>query len=280
MFSACRLTKVMLLVSMRLYTSPTSCLELGLMAVLLTCCGQRMRPTHSDYTRRTTTLRTQKMPFIGEQLLTVCPLLDLLLPALCIAILYKERKRLLILTLEGPRWLVITYWTFLVEEKCALRHDCVTRNHCQVVHPFGPGFDATFKNRLDEADDFYDGILPSEMLPEQRNVARQAYAGMCVLVARVSFLVLVRAIYEHNSSTLPPILLQVYCGASSSITTLWRHGWTETQISPNLLLRGKRAGTRTGNTSSTVMLSLCPTNGSTHGLARLPLFLCSLHFCV
>ena len=146
--------------------------------------------------------------------------------------------------------------------------------------PFGPGFDATFKNRLDEADDFYDGILPSEMLPEQRNVARQAYAGMCVLVARVSFLVLVRAIYEHNSSTLPPILLQVYCGASSSITTLWRHGWTETQISPNLLLRGKRAGTRTGNTSSTVMLSLCPTNGSTHGLARLPLFLCSLHFCV
>ena len=39
-------------------------------------------------------------------------------------------------------------------------------------------FDAAFATRIEEANDFYDSILPSEMALAERNVARQGYAGL------------------------------------------------------------------------------------------------------
>ncbi|HVZ36402.1 MAG TPA: glucosidase, partial [Polyangiaceae bacterium] len=44
--------------------------------------------------------------------------------------------------------------------------------------PFGDDFPVVFRARQREADEFYDSVLPRELLPEERNVARQAHAGL------------------------------------------------------------------------------------------------------
>lgn len=44
--------------------------------------------------------------------------------------------------------------------------------------PLGDEFDKMFSNRISEADEFYDGIIPNSFAPEQKNISRQGYAGM------------------------------------------------------------------------------------------------------
>lgn len=44
--------------------------------------------------------------------------------------------------------------------------------------PFGSGFDDIFKQRKQEADDFYDAVLPDNISEELRKVQRQALAGL------------------------------------------------------------------------------------------------------
>jgi hypothetical protein len=44
--------------------------------------------------------------------------------------------------------------------------------------PFGPSFDATFADRIAEADEFYASVIPADLTPDARNVMRQALAGM------------------------------------------------------------------------------------------------------
>jgi Mannosylglycerate hydrolase MGH1-like glycoside hydrolase domain len=44
--------------------------------------------------------------------------------------------------------------------------------------PFGAGFDATFGRRREEADEFYDAVLPAERSEDCRRVMRQAAAGL------------------------------------------------------------------------------------------------------
>jgi len=44
--------------------------------------------------------------------------------------------------------------------------------------PFGLDFDRVFKKRLAEADEFYKWRVPQNVSLEQRNIARQAYAGL------------------------------------------------------------------------------------------------------
>jgi hypothetical protein len=44
--------------------------------------------------------------------------------------------------------------------------------------PFGSGFDTTFAARAREADEFYAGLLPVGLDAQERQVARQAYAGL------------------------------------------------------------------------------------------------------
>jgi hypothetical protein len=46
------------------------------------------------------------------------------------------------------------------------------------ANPFGPAFDAIVEARRREADEFYDGLLPSQMSADARRVARQAFAGL------------------------------------------------------------------------------------------------------
>lgn len=43
--------------------------------------------------------------------------------------------------------------------------------------PFGPEFDEIFLARKEEADDFYEKIIPAQLGTGQKNVSRQAYAG-------------------------------------------------------------------------------------------------------
>ncbi|HEX4476811.1 MAG TPA: glucosidase [Polyangiaceae bacterium] len=44
--------------------------------------------------------------------------------------------------------------------------------------PFGKGFENTIALRKYEADEFYDALLPAGAMPDERNVLRQAYAGL------------------------------------------------------------------------------------------------------
>ncbi len=46
------------------------------------------------------------------------------------------------------------------------------------AQPFGPAFDDVFASRIRETDEFFDAHLPYDQTPEQRNVARQSYAGL------------------------------------------------------------------------------------------------------
>ena len=45
------------------------------------------------------------------------------------------------------------------------------------VAPFGKDFDIIFDDRIREADDFYNAIIPSSIGPQQKLISRQAYAG-------------------------------------------------------------------------------------------------------
>jgi hypothetical protein len=44
--------------------------------------------------------------------------------------------------------------------------------------PFGPGFDEVFVARQREADEFYGKVIPDDLSPDARAVARQAFAGL------------------------------------------------------------------------------------------------------
>ena len=43
--------------------------------------------------------------------------------------------------------------------------------------PFGEDFDSVFEDRIREADDFYNAIVPATLGEQQKLVSRQAYAG-------------------------------------------------------------------------------------------------------
>ena len=45
-------------------------------------------------------------------------------------------------------------------------------------NPLGPEFDKTFSLRRREANEFYKGIIPDSLTDEEKNVQRQAYAGL------------------------------------------------------------------------------------------------------
>ena len=44
--------------------------------------------------------------------------------------------------------------------------------------PFGNGFEEIFRSRKHEADEFYNEAIPSQLSPDEKNVMRQALAGM------------------------------------------------------------------------------------------------------
>ena len=54
----------------------------------------------------------------------------------------------------------------------------LTVESAATADPFGPDFQRVFADRLAEADEFYDARLACGIADEDRNVARQAYAGL------------------------------------------------------------------------------------------------------
>lgn len=67
---------------------------------------------------------------------------------------------------------------------------------------FGPSFDRTMSQRMEEADEFYQGRIPSCMLAENRNVIRQAYAGL--LWSKQFYHYVVRDWLEGDAHMPPP----------------------------------------------------------------------------
>jgi hypothetical protein len=59
-----------------------------------------------------------------------------------------------------------------------LRLRLVAETGVATAAPFGPAFDAVFAARRAEADAFYAARIPAEATPKERQVARQAYAGL------------------------------------------------------------------------------------------------------
>jgi hypothetical protein len=47
-----------------------------------------------------------------------------------------------------------------------------------VQSAFGPSFDRVFADRMREADEFYDGVIPGNLDPDGRQVMRQAFGGL------------------------------------------------------------------------------------------------------
>jgi hypothetical protein len=59
-----------------------------------------------------------------------------------------------------------------------LAPDAVSRSNGTPGGPFGPGFDAIFDARKQEADEFYAAVIPAAVDPDRADVMRQALAGM------------------------------------------------------------------------------------------------------
>jgi hypothetical protein len=51
-------------------------------------------------------------------------------------------------------------------------------NDAQVVHLFGRSFDTVFRRRIQEANDFYGTIIPSQLPDDAKNVMRQSLSGL------------------------------------------------------------------------------------------------------
>jgi len=67
---------------------------------------------------------------------------------------------------------------------------------------FGYPFDATFEQRKREADEFYDALIPRQSSPEERRIARQAYAGL--LWTKQAYHYAVREWLEGDPAFPPP----------------------------------------------------------------------------
>ena len=50
-------------------------------------------------------------------------------------------------------------------------------NYCHSYVEFGSTFDQVFADRIDEANGFYQSVIPANLNKEEKAVARQAYAG-------------------------------------------------------------------------------------------------------
>jgi hypothetical protein len=68
--------------------------------------------------------------------------------------------------------------------------------------PFGASFEATFAQRIREADEFYASRLPAKASAEERSIARQAYAGL--LWSRQFYHYVVRDWLDGDPDQPPP----------------------------------------------------------------------------
>ena len=77
---------------------------------------------------------------------------------------------------EGTKFSPVYYYDKIKgghTEKIYLR---LTNN--ETTEPFPEGFEQIFEKRKKEADDFYDAVILSNVTPDQKNIQRQAFAGL------------------------------------------------------------------------------------------------------
>src|SRR5262249_9867242 len=67
--------------------------------------------------------------------------------------------------------------------------------------PFGPAFEETFARRRAEADAYYERVIPPALSPDEKCVARQAYAG---LLWTKQYYQLVLEDWQHGDPDQPP----------------------------------------------------------------------------
>jgi hypothetical protein len=82
-------------------------------------------------------------------------------------------------------------------------------------NPFGEKFEMVFKDRIQEADEFYDSVIPTGVNEDQANVMRQALAGM-LWGKQFFFFDGHNWLHEHNSNPL-------HSGYKSSRNSEWYH---------------------------------------------------------
>ena len=71
-----------------------------------------------------------------------------------------------------------------------------------IENPMGPSFEQTFRQRIEEADDFYSRAIPLQVKGEARAVARQGYAGL--LWSKQYFYYVVKDWLEGDPAMPPP----------------------------------------------------------------------------
>jgi hypothetical protein len=91
------------------------------------------------------------------------------------------------------------------------------------VEPFGKQFDVVFGQRAQEADLFYETVIPKKLSDDARNVMRQAFAGL--LWSKQSYHYDVRRWLEGDPASLPP------AGRLDGRNREWRHLYNEDVIS-------------------------------------------------
>jgi len=71
-----------------------------------------------------------------------------------------------------------------------------------LAHPFGTEFEQILQTRIAEADAFYDRLVPANLSADQRNVQRQAFAGM--LWSKQYYYYVVEQWLDGDSGQMPP----------------------------------------------------------------------------
>jgi mannosylglycerate hydrolase MGH1-like protein len=88
----------------------------------------------------------------------------------------------------------------------------------------GSGFDAVFAERIREADEFYDALLPRSATADERSVMRQAYAGL--LWSKQVYHYIVKDWLEGDPEQPPPPVERTY-GRNAD----WKHLYNRDVIS-------------------------------------------------
>jgi hypothetical protein len=98
---------------------------------------------------------------------------------------------------------------------------------------FGPSFERVFRERLSEADAFYDQVQPETLAPDERAVSRQAYAGL--VWSKQFYHYAVKEWLEGDAGQPPPPgsrhhgrnhdFSHVYCRDVISMPDKWEYPW-------------------------------------------------------
>ena len=78
----------------------------------------------------------------------------------------------------------------------------LTQQDQQVEESLGSDFDQTFTQRIAEADEYYESIIPQDVDAEQRMISRQAYAGL--LWSKQFYHYIVKEWLEGDDEIAPP----------------------------------------------------------------------------